>query len=64
MGFDNFDIEKTIPYSELLTDINEYHLDPKYKKALIDGLIIDIGSIDERDSQKEILIYCDDICSL
>lgn len=64
MGFDDFDINNTLPYSDILSHITEYHLDPRYKKPLIDGLILDIGSQTERDSEEEILIYCDDICSL
>ncbi len=64
MGFDNLNLKCTIPYPILFTHISEYHLDTKYKKALIDGLIINIGTVEERISEEEILIYCDDICSL
>lgn len=64
MGFDDFDLKKMIPYQKVFSHIKEYHLDPKYKKPLIDGLILDIGSPIERDSKEEILIYCEDLCSL
>ena len=53
-----------ISYSLLFTHLGEYHLDICYKKALIDGIVINIGTPDERTSGKEILIYCDTICSL
>lgn len=64
MGFDDFDLKNMIPYHNIVSHIKEYHLDPIYKKPLIDGLIIDIGSPVERDSGEEILIYCEDLCSL
>jgi tRNA pseudouridine55 synthase len=64
MGFDDFDIKKIVPYHKIFAHIREYHLDPVYKKPLIDWLVLDIGSPAERNSKEEILIYCDDICSL
>lgn len=64
MEFDTLDLSNTIPYSRLFDNIPEYHLDSKYKNNLIDGLIIDIGNQEERNSKGEILIYCDDLCSL
>ncbi len=64
MEFETLDLSNTIPYSLLFDKIPEYHLDSKYKNNLIDGLIIDIGNQEERNSKGEILIYCDDICSL
>ncbi len=64
MGFDDFDLNNMIPYHTIISHIKEYHLDPIYKKQLIDGLIIDIGSLIERESNEELLIYCDGICSL
>lgn len=64
MGFDDLDITNTIPYPLLLNHIEVCSLDSKYKKPLIDGLVLDIGTPEERNSKKEILIYCDDICSL
>jgi hypothetical protein len=64
MGFDNLNLANTIAYPTLFTHIQEYHLDIKYKKPLIDGLIINVGTTEERISREEILIYCDDICSL
>lgn len=64
MWFDDLDLKNIIPYPILLNHINEYHLESRYKKPLIDGLILDIGTPEERNSKKEILIYCDDICSL
>jgi hypothetical protein len=64
MGFEDLDITNTIPYPILFTHIREYHLDARYKKPLIDGLILDIGTPEDRISGEEILIYCEDICSL
>ena len=64
MGFSDLDMTNTIPYSDLLTTLPIYHLDSVYQKPLIDGLIVDIGTPDERLSGAEILIYCGDICSL
>jgi hypothetical protein len=64
MGFDDLDMTNTIPYSDLLTHIPSYKLDLIYQKSLIDGLIIDIGTDEERKSENEILIYCGDIISL
>ncbi len=61
MEFDTFDLIQTTPYSQLFTHIREYHLDPIYKKALIDGLIIDIWDINARNSEDELLIYYNDI---
>jgi hypothetical protein len=54
----------TLPYTDLLTTLPIYHLDLSYKKSLIDGLIVDVGTISERESDDEILIYCGDITSL
>ena len=62
--FEDFDLEKTISYDRLFSQIPIYHLDPIHKKGLIDGLIISIGSEEERSSKAEILIYCDDLTSL
>lgn len=64
MGFDDFDRDHIIPYDLLATHISRYQLDTKYKKPLIDGLIIDIGTPEERNSGEEILIYCDNLCSI
>ncbi len=64
MEFENLDLSNTILYSRLFDKIPEYHLDLRYKKNLIDGLVIDIGNPEQRNSKEEILIYCDDICSL
>jgi hypothetical protein len=36
MGFDDFDIKKIVPYHKIFAHIREYHLDPVYKKPLID----------------------------
>lgn len=63
-NIDTFDANITIPYTKLLSHIKEYHLDMKYKKALIDGLVIDIGSSKERSSNEEMIVYCDDLQSL
>ena len=64
MGFDDLDITNTISYSDLLTHIPSYDLDLVYRKPLIDGLIVDVGTSVERDSGTEILISCGDITSL
>ncbi len=64
MGFDDLDITNSIPYSDILIALPIYHLDIIYQKPLIDGLIINIGTPEERVSGAEMLIYCGDICSL
>lgn len=64
IDIENIKESSPLPYSKVVSHIKIYDLAPKYKKPLIDGLIIDIGSIEERQSEKEILIYCDEICSL
>lgn len=64
MGFDNLDLENTISYSELLTNLPVYNLDLVYQKPLIDGIVIDVGTESERSSGAEMLVYCGDICSL
>ena len=64
MGFDTLDINNTIPYEDLLVHIPAYQLDISYMKPLIDGLIVDVGTLSERESGWEILIWCGDITSL
>jgi tRNA pseudouridine55 synthase len=64
MGFDDFDKDNIIPYDLLMTHIERYYLDPIYKKPLIDGLIIDIWTPEERNSEKELILYCGDLCSI
>lgn len=61
---DTFDSRKIIPYNKLFPQIKEYSLDPCFKKKLIDGVKIDIGSDGERKSWEEILIQCDEIRSI
>lgn len=63
-AIENIKESSPIPYSKVLSNIEIYHLAAEYKKPLIDGLIVDIGNTEERQSEKEILIYCDEICSL
>lgn len=50
MGFDDLDMSNSIPYSDLLMHIPVYHLDIAYQKPLIDGLIVDVGTLSERES--------------
>lgn len=64
MGFSDLDMNNTIPYSDLLSHIPIYHLDTIYQKSLIDGIIVDVGTREERQSDREILISCGDITSL
>lgn len=64
MSFEDFDRNNTISYDLLMSHMERYNLDPKFKKPLIDGLIIDIWSPEERNSGKEMLLYCDDLCSI
>ncbi len=64
MGFEDLNIDHTIPYGELFPNIAIYPVDPIYQKPLIDGLILDIGTPAERRSNREILISCGDIISL
>ncbi len=64
MWFEDLDLSNSIPYCDLLPHISIYHLDISHQKPLIDGLIIAVGTPEERASGKEILIYCGDICSL
>ncbi len=64
MGFDDLDMSNSIPYSDLLMHIPVYHLDIAYQKPLIDGLIVDVGTLSERESGWEILISCGDITSI
>lgn len=63
-NIDAFKTSVIVPYNKLLSHIKEYHLDAKYKKPLIDGLVLDIWSPEERSSGEEILVYCDDLQSL
>ncbi len=63
-SLDTFDITNPIPYKQLFGHIEEYHLAQEYKKPLIDGLIVNDGSNMEWKIWQEVLIYCDDICSL
>ncbi len=62
--FENFDRNLTISYDRLFSQIPVYHLEEKYKKMLIDWLIVPVWTDNERSSKSEILIYCDDIVSL
>jgi tRNA U55 pseudouridine synthase TruB len=64
MGFDDLDMNNTIPYEDLLTHITFYELDTIYQKPLIDGLIIDVGTTNERESGNEILVSCGNTISL
>lgn len=64
IDIENIKESSPIPYSKVLSNIEVYHLAAEYKKPLIDGLIIDIGSDEERQNEKEILIYCEEIRSL
>ena len=64
MGFDTLDITNMIPYGDLLAHIPLYQLDISYQKPLIDGLIVDVGTLSERESGWEILISCGDLTSL
>jgi hypothetical protein len=50
MGFEDLDMTNTIPYTDLLTHIPVYQLDMTYQKPLIDGLIVDVGTLSERES--------------
>ncbi len=50
MGFEDFNTERSIPYEDLLTNHHIYYLDIIYQKSLIDGLIVDVGTIKERSS--------------
>jgi hypothetical protein len=51
MGFDTLDVTNTIPYPALFAQIPLYQLDISYQKALIDGLIVDVGTLSERESE-------------
>ena len=50
MGFDTLDMTNTIPYGDLFAHIPVYQLDISYMKPLIDGLIVDVGTLSERAS--------------
>jgi hypothetical protein len=64
MGFDDLDLTNMIPYSDLLPHIPLYELDIAYRKPLIDGLIVAVGTETERSSEGEILVICGDMRSL
>lgn len=64
MAFSDLDMTNTISYWDLFSHIPIYHLDTLYQKPLIDGLIVDVGTREERQSDNEILISCGDITSL
>jgi tRNA U55 pseudouridine synthase TruB len=64
MGFSDLDMSNNIPYSDLLAHIPIYELDIIYQKPLIDGVIVDVGTTNERESGNEILISCGDTVSL
>lgn len=64
MGFDTLDLSNSIPYSDIITHIPIYHLDIAYQKPLIDGLIVEVWTPEERSTGWEILISCWDIYSL
>lgn len=61
---DTFDSKKIIPYHEIFPQIQWYYLDSRFRKNLIDGVKINIGSEEERWSWEELLIQCDDIQSI
>ncbi len=64
MTIDAIDLTHHIAYSELFSSIDSYILDIIHQKRLIDGLIVPVGTLAERSSWAEILIYCWDMCSL
>lgn len=50
-----------LPYTQLFPEIQEYTLDSKYKRNLLDGVIIPVWTPQERSSEREIFITCDDV---
>lgn len=63
-SIDNFDSKNIISYSELFPKTKEYHIDPSFRRNLIDGVIINIGTTEERNSGEEIFIQCSDVRSI